>query len=167
MSVTIEVDGLTFHFPEGWNASKYDDWSYYRNQFSRQYQGIKGVDLLVFDDEANPTGYLVEVKDFSTPGTLSPSELPEAITWKVIHTLAALLPASLRANDAGEKRLAAKFLKCGELRIVIHIENPRNPPNVVDPADLRMKLKQLLRAIDPHVKVSSRGKPAGVAWTVT
>ena len=165
MAVTLDVDGLKFEFPDGWRASKYDDWKFYRKQIAVQLQGVKAVDLLALSDTGE--AFLIEVKDYSRPGTIKPSELPQAVAWKVVHTLAALLPARLNANDADEKSLAADTLKCTRLNVVLHADNPQNPPHAIDPADLKLKLKSLLKAIDPRVKVSSRTNPAGVAWTVT
>lgn len=164
MAVKVDVDGLTFEFPDSWKVGKYDDWKFYRNQIGKHLQGLKAVDLLAVNKSEE--SYLIEVKDYSLPGTIKPSELPEAMAWKVVHTLAALLPASLNANDDDEKSLAAAVLKCRRLHIVLHADNPANPPNVIDPADLQQKLKSLLKAVDVRVKVSSRDKPAGVPWTV-
>lgn len=47
----IDVDGLTFSFGERWQVSKYDEWSFYRNQFSRQSNSIAAVDLLVLSPD--------------------------------------------------------------------------------------------------------------------
>ena len=47
---TINVDGLEFHFPAGWQASKYDEWSFYNNQF-KKFSGVKAVDLLALSPE--------------------------------------------------------------------------------------------------------------------
>jgi len=33
----IQVDSLTFSFPDSWEVSKYDEWTFYRNQFSRMW----------------------------------------------------------------------------------------------------------------------------------
>ncbi len=101
MGMVLDIDGLTFEFPDGWHADKYDDWKFYRKQIGSHLQGLKAVDVLALSHSLE--AYLIEVKDYSRPQTVKPSELPEAVAWKVIHTLAALLPASLNANDADEK----------------------------------------------------------------
>ena len=59
----IEVDGLTFTFPDSWKVSKYDDWAFYRNQFSKIKNGIKAVDLLAIENQVT---WLIEVKDYRT-----------------------------------------------------------------------------------------------------
>ena len=161
----LDIDGLTFTFPEKWKASKYDEWSFYRNQFAKARDGIKAVDAIAIDE--NKTGFMIEVKDYRHPDTEKPSQLPAAIADKVLHTLAAMLPAKLYAADPIEQRLAANLLGCSSLRVVAHIELPPRHHAVVDPADLKQKLRQLLRAVDPHVKVASITNMQGLAWTVS
>ena len=161
--MNIDVDGLKFEFPESWRVSEYDEWSFYCNQFQRQMPGLKAVDLVAVNGSE---AYLIEVKDYSGQGTPKPSDLPQNVAKKVLHTLAALLPASLRANDAEEKAMAGALLKCRTLRVVLHADNPKTKPYVVDPSDLKQKLKMLLKAVDPHLTVSSRKNPNHVPWTV-
>ena len=60
----INVDGLLFVFPEGWEVDKFDEWAFYRNQFSKQHNNIKAVDLLALEC-SKKTLWLIEVKDFS------------------------------------------------------------------------------------------------------
>lgn len=162
---SLNVDGLTFTFPTGWEASKYDEWSFYRNQFSKQGNGIKAVDVLAL--EPTHTAFLVEVKDYRHPNTERPSQLAEAIADKVIHTLAAMLPAQVNANDPAEKLLASSILRCTQLRVVAHVEQPQRHQPVVDLADIKQKLKRLLRAVDGHPKVTSMGSMGNITWTVT
>lgn len=165
MTIAVQVETLTFTFPTGWLASKYDDWSFYRKQFSRQFDGIQAVDLLVEGPDA--TVYLIEVKDYRHPDAEKPSQLPQAIANKVLMTLAALLPAKLNGNDPGERTIAAEVLKGRKLRVIAHIELPKAHQPVVDPADLKQKLAQLLRAVDAHPKVVSKDNMHSLGWTVT
>ena len=60
----INVDGLLFVFPEGWEVDKFDELAFYRNQFSKQHNNIKAVDLLALEC-SKKTLWLIEVKDFS------------------------------------------------------------------------------------------------------
>ena len=61
MTKRIPVERLNFDFPDGWEAGKYDDWKFYRNNFCTMFDGIKAVDILaVAPDE---TAYLIEVKE--------------------------------------------------------------------------------------------------------
>jgi hypothetical protein len=106
------VDGLQFTFLPQWQASKYDEWVFYRDHFAKQQDGIKAVDILAVNmtEKFRHVAYLIEVKDYRHPEMVKPSELPKAIADKVLHTLAALLPAKLRANDLTERELAAAVL---------------------------------------------------------
>lgn len=159
------VDGLKFDFPNGWQASKYDEWSYYRNQFVKQFNGIKAVDVIAL--APRHLVILIEVKDYRHPDTEKPSELAQAVANKVMYTLASMLPCSLLANDPTEKALAALVLQCKELRVVLHMEQPRAHRPVVDPADILQKLKKLLRAVDAHPKVVSMQNNPLLPWTVS
>lgn len=160
----LPVDGLLFDFPDAWQASKYDEWSFYRNQFVKQEDGIKGVDALALSDLNE--AFLIEVKDYRHPETEKPSELPQAVAGKVRDTLAAMLPARLLANEPIEQRMATAILNCANLKVVLHIEQPLRHRPVVDPADIKQKLRRLLRAVDPHLKVVSMRNMQGLTWTV-
>lgn len=160
----LNIDGLTFTFPVAWQVSKYDDWSFYRNQFVKQKNGIKAVDAVVLGTKKD--AYLIEVKDYRHPDTVKPSQLPEAIANKVLHSLAAMLPAKLNATDSGERRFAQAILGCVSLCVIAHIEQPRRHRPVVDLADIKQKLRQILRAVDAHPKVVSMSDMKGLAWTV-
>lgn len=160
----LNVDGLMFTFPAGWKMDKYDNWSFYRNQFSRQNDNIKAVDVLAVSP--NQAAYLIEVKDYRHPDTEKPSDLPQAIAKKVLDTLAAMLPAKLLANTPDEQQLAAAILSCRSLHVVAHIEQPARHQPVIDPADLKQKLRRLLKAVDPHLKITSINNMSGFAWIV-
>jgi hypothetical protein len=167
----FNVDGLTFTFPDDWQVSKYDEWSYYRNQFGRMRNSIRAVDLVA--KAPDRTVWLVEVKDYRHPNAAIPSlEDLALVAWdKVYDTLAALLPASLLANDPDERGLARGLCRGSALRVVLHVEQPMKrsvlfPRGGIDPANLRMKLKQMLRPIDPHALVASSGLMVNLPWGV-
>jgi len=84
----------------------------------------------------------------------------------VMHSLAALLPAKVRANEVAERELAAAALRCDALHVVAHIEQSSAHPPRVDVADMKDALRRKLRAIDPHVKVVSSTKMQGLPWVV-
>ena len=42
----IEEADLTFSFPDHCEAGKYEEWSYYRNQFQSVAGGSKAVDIV-------------------------------------------------------------------------------------------------------------------------
>lgn len=164
MTITEIVDGRAFTFPANWSVAKFDEWSYYTNQFQAQSPGYKAVDLVAVSPSSDL--YLIEVKDYVVPGTRKPSELPAKVAKKVVDTLAALIPAAINANDAGEKTLANTARRCSSIHVVLHCELPRRHIPPVDPADLLQKLKRLLRAVDPHPIVVS-SSTSSVPWSVS
>jgi hypothetical protein len=90
---------------------------------------------------------------------------------KVVHTLAAQLPASLRASDQEEKSIARGVCRCLDLRVVLHVEqppkrSPLRPAGGIDASHLRQKLKQMLKPIDPHPVVASTDEMRNLPWRV-
>lgn len=164
MPVVRQVENLTFTFPDGWEAEKFDDWNFYRKHFSRQMNGIKAVDLLAKGPDG--VAYFIQVKDYRHPATVKPTDLADAIASKVLMSLAALLPAKYRANDPAERALATSVLDCDDFKVVAHLELPQAHKPVIDPADIKQKLKQRLAAVDRHVKVVSTARMQGLAWAV-
>jgi hypothetical protein len=167
----FNVDGLTFTFPDDWQVAKYDEWSYYRNQFGRMRNSICAVDLVARAPDR--TVWLVEVKDYRHPNAAIPKleELADVAWCKVYDTLAALVPAGQHASDPFERQLARQLCRGSALRVVLHVEQPAKrsvlfPRGGIDPANLRMKLKQLLKPIDPHALVASTGQMANLPWGV-
>jgi len=163
------VEGqLTFSFPEPLSAQQYDDWSFYRNQFTNAFGGAKAVDFICLDQDCT---WLIEVKDYRLERRTKPGDLGEEIASKVRDTLAGLVAASCNANDLDEKNFAIKALRTNTLRVVLHIEQPEKHtklfPRIVNPASLIMKLKQLLKAVDAHPLVVDQHslKPA-MLWNV-
>lgn len=161
----INVDGLKFTFPAGWEASKYDEWVYYREQFAKQMNHLAALDVLAVSPQKD--AYLIEVKDYRHPDAVPPSELADAVANKVLCTLAAMLPARLRANEAAEKSLSRRVLGCRSLCVVLHVERKPGRRALPDLADLKQKLGKKLRAIDPHPKVVNMVEMHGLAWKVT
>lgn len=164
---SLVVERLTFRFPPGWSVSKFDDWVFYRRQFARRMSEVKAVDIVALEAS---TAWFVEVKDYRLHPRTKAVDLPEEVARKVLDTLAALLPAKANANDATEKQMAGLLLKARKLRVVLHLEQPKKHstlfPRVIEPADVQMKLKQLLKAIDPHPIVSETGRMSSLEWSV-
>ena len=164
----INVDGLWFEFPDRWTASKYDDWVFYRNQWTKMRSGVKSVDILAVDPER--TGWLIEVKDYSKHPRTKPSDLAQEIADKVFDTLAAMLPVRVNATDDTEKFVASPMARAMNLRVVLHLEQPvvlsRLRPHVINPADIRQRLKQLLKPVDPHPAVTAMAQMAALPWQV-
>lgn len=165
----IMVERLEFEFPTGWSASKYDDWSYYRNRWSRMWNEIKAVDLLAI--EGAHTAWLIEVKDYRLGKRTKPTDLADEVARKVFDTLAAMLPAASSADDDDERRTARAVCDARKLRVVLHLEQPAKHstlrPRAIDPAAVRARLKKLLKPIDAHAIVAESNRMGSLAWSVT
>lgn len=164
----IEEGRLTFRFPSAGLASKYDDWAHYRRQFNPAFGGTKAVDLLFVDEG---TGWLIEIKDYRVDCQITATELAEAVALKVRDTLAGLVSAQVNANDPDERRVAKEMLRCRKLRVALHMEQPakrsRLRPRAIDPSAVLIKLKGLLKAVDPHpYVVDQRTLKAEMKWEV-
>jgi hypothetical protein len=169
-SVWIE-GALTFTFAPGACASKYDDWSHYRNQFQPTCGGSKAVDL-VHLDSVRRTAWLIEVKDFRRHQRTKAMDLPQEIAIKVRDTLAGLMSASWHANDVEERRCAASLVRAKRVRIVCHLEQPAKSsklrPRAIEPDKLILKLRTLIKAIDPHpLVVDCNSLHRSMDWNVT
>lgn len=163
---TINVDGITFTFPNGWDVSKYDEWIYYR-AYERARSGTKAVDLLVVDNAG--IAWLIEVKDYRRHRRTKPTDLSHEIAQKVHDTLAVVLAAQTKAADAEEQRLARKVARSPHLRIVLHLEQPARHsklfPRAIDPASVKLKLKTLVKQIDAHPVVVETSTMRQLSWT--
>ncbi|WP_349740512.1 hypothetical protein [Roseateles cavernae] len=144
---------LTFTFAPDACASKYDEWAHYRNQFQATCGGSKAVDL-VHLDKGQKTAWLIEVKDFRQHPRTKSMDLPDEIALKVRDTLAGLLSASWHANDSTERKCARSLVRAARVRVVCHLEQPakasRLRPRAIEPDKLILKLRTLIKAIDPH-----------------
>ena len=156
MGQDIEVDGLTFTFPDAWRVSKYDEWSFYRQRWSRMRNEIKAVDLLLW--EPNGTAWFVEVKDYRRNPRTKKLDLIEEVVRKVFDTLAALLPAAVNGDEQSEKSMAAAILRAKKLRVVLHLEQPVKPSKLFSRAFDRAKysfaaaiLNRLVSAVDTQI----------------
>ena len=164
----IDVDGLNFEFPAEWLASKFDEWAFYRKQFSRMRNGIQALDLLALDTQK--IGWLIEVKDYRIHARTKPSDLGEEVAHKVFDTLAAMPPARINANDPAEKYMAQTLLRAKKYCVILHLEQPAKHsklrPRAINLADVQQKLRQLMKPIDAHPRVVERGRMGSLAWSV-
>jgi hypothetical protein len=164
----IPVDGLTFSFPDTWMADTYDAWDFYRNHFGKMWNGIKGVDLVAVDGAH--TTWLIEVKDYRRRKRVKASRIDDEVARKVYDTLAALLPAAVNGSDQDEQRLARAALGARRLRVVLHLEQPRKHsmlfPRAIDPAEVKLGLRRLLKPIDAHPVVAEMRAMGALAWSV-
>ncbi len=166
--MNVAVDSITFDFPAGWDVVKYDDWSFYRNQFGVGRRGIKAVDVLAIDPQS--TLWFIEVKDYRRSRRSKASSLADEVARKVHDTLAALLPAKLGANDAAEQMFARAALSVSRVKVVLHLEQPVRHskifPRTINPANVQMELRRLLKAVDAHLRVAERAVMGSLAWSV-
>ncbi len=164
----ITEDRLSFSFPHKIQATKYDDWSFYRNQFNAAFGGTKATDIIAIDGD---TTWLVEIKDYRQHRRTKPIDLGDEIATKIRDTLAGLTAAQCNANNKDEKQFARSALKTKKLRIVLHLEQPlkhsRLFPRVINPVAVQQKIKQKLKAIDAHPKVvDQHNMTSDMNWTV-
>lgn len=189
----LSEKGLQFHFPNGWIASKFDDWEFYRCRFNaaknkpriqcsrcktgircascgrEKVAGMKGVDFVAVSPSDD--FWHIEVKDYRQTRVSDFAFLADEVALKVRDTLACLVAAQIRADNKEEKQLSAKCLQCKGIRVVLHLEQP-DPRSRLEStrsrrANLLARLRQLVKAIDPQPLVLDRSDMNGVDWTVT
>lgn len=164
----IREGDLEFSFPDHCEASKYDDWAFYRNQFKLVAGGSKAVDVLCLTEDA---AWLVEVKDYRQHPRTKLTDLGDEIAIKVRDTLSGLAAASANANDNEERTLARRMLARRRWRVALHLEQPpvrsRTRPRPFNVADVVLKLRGQLKPIDAHPLVLDRQTVRDdIPWTV-
>ena len=160
---------LTFTFSDESNATQYDNWSFYRNQFGNTCGSVKAVDMICINKKVT---WLIEIKDYRRNRRTKPIDLADEIALKVRDTLAGLVAAKFNANDTKEQRFAQQALESDVVRVVLHLEQPikqsRLFPLSVNPVSVMQKLKKQLKAIDAHPYiVNQHNLTANMDWTVT
>lgn len=169
MPIEIIEGQLIFSFPDNTKVSKYDQWSFYRNRCTNAFGGSKAVDILYID--VQQTAWLIEVKDYRANQRTKPSDLGDEIAGKVRDTLANLVAARFNADELSEKDFAKQILKTKRIKVVLHLEQPRQQsklfPQSVKPADIKDRLKQLLKSVDAHPEVVDQaGLKNSMNWQV-
>ena len=167
---TIKEGKLTFTFAQGVEAEKYDDWAFYRNQFQNHcYHDNKAVDILCY---LGQNAWMIEIKDYRQHPRSKLIDLADEIALKVRDTLAGLVAAQINATNPNEKNFSRDFLGKRCIKIILHLEQPtctnRLRPHAINFRDVQDKLKQQLKAIDPHPKVTCISSPSqnNLPWTV-
>ncbi|MDD2166390.1 hypothetical protein P9Z71_10080 [Glaesserella parasuis] len=116
--IVIKEGDLTFIFNEFILVEKYDDLSFYRNQFNAFANGTKAVDIIVVDENDN---WMIEVKDYRQYQRTKTIPLADEIAIKVRDTLAGIVAMKLNANNQSEQQFAKQFLKKNKIKIVLHL----------------------------------------------
>lgn len=74
------------------------------------------------------------------------------------------------ATEAEEQGLAQAVLKARKIRVVLHLEQPAKHsklrPRAINPADVKQKLRQLLKPIDAHPFVAEKAARDSLQWSV-
>jgi hypothetical protein len=150
---SITEGGLTFDFPVEWEVSKLDEWSFYRNQFQSVCNGTKAIDIMAVEPD-HACVWLVEIKDYRRRVREKTTNVADEIARKVRDSLALVAVANVNANNDDEKARAGRALRSRKIRVVLHLEQTSTPsklyPRKIDLANTQQKLRQLVRAIDPH-----------------
>lgn len=164
---TVTEGKLAFDFPAEWRVAKYDEWGFYLSHFQNVCDGAKGIDILALNP--NQCLWLIEIKDYRAVPRQKTLELVQEVAIKVRDTLAGLMAARLHATIDEELEMARRASKCEEMKVVLHIEQPSNPSRLhpkEDISHLLQKLKQLLRSIDYHPRVSRAVEGNRFGWSV-
>lgn len=191
MMPTIAEGNLSFTFSDGWNVSKFDDWTFYKGQFSRvgdaeiickkcggtcqcgscgskRVAGTRGIDILAIG--SGSVCWLIEIKDYRLTRVNKFEFLADAVALKVRDTLSCLVAARLNANLDVERERAKKALNCLGMHVVLHLERPRSSrplfPATTLRANVQQRLKQLVQAIDMRPLVVSMSEMNELDWTV-
>lgn len=176
----IIEDQLRFTFRDGWTVSKFDDWSFYKGQFSRigdaqilckncggicqcgscgtkSVAGTRGIDILAISPGS--VCWLIEIKDYRLTHVTDFKFLGHAVALKVRDTLACLVAARINANIDDERDQARAALKCSVICVVLHLERPAGKRRLFPVAgeldNVRQRLKQLVQAVDLRPMVVS------------
>lgn len=165
----IIEDNLTFTFPNGASSTKYDDWSFYRNQFNSAFGGAKAVDIIYLEHD---TCWLIEIKDYRINRRMKAIDISKEIAIKVRDAMSGIYAASCNANNQDEKSFAIDAIKKRKIRVVLHLEQPpvnsRLFPRVAEPANIVMSLKMLLKGIDAHpIVMDKKMRLNKIKWVVS
>ena len=163
----IEEGDLTFSFPDHCEAGKYDEWSFYRNQFQSVAGGSKAVDILCLSDDA---AWLIEIKDYRQHPRQKLIEIDDEVASKVRDTPAGLAAATANANNPDEQGLARRALQRRRWRVALHLEQPDARSRLwprFSVANVLLKMRTKVKAVDAHPVVLDREtRHPNVPWTV-
>ena len=126
------------------------------------------MDILAWDAAA--TLWLIEIKDYRGSPRTKEIELADEVALKVRDSLALLVAAAMSARDPGERSFARDALTRERICIGLHLEQPKQHSKLarraIGPVDVRQRLRQLVRSIDPHPSVFELGMNVTAPWTV-
>ena len=152
---------FTYQFPANWVISKFDELPFYLRHFQNFAGGCAAVDVWAFAPHQDEV-WLIEAKDYRAYPRLKSSDIFDEMALKALGTLACMVAARANASDGLSEVMATTVLRKPKLKIrfVLHLEQPQKPsklfPQVVDPKSAKDKMRQKLRAVDPHAIVGDK-----------
>ena len=166
----IEEGDLKFSFPGHCEAGKYEEWSFYRNQFQSVAGGSKAIDILCLSDDAV---WLIEIKDYRQHPRQKEIDIGDEVASKVRDTLAGLAAASANANCRDERALARRALQRRRWRVALHLEQ-RDAGSRLWPPKSRVvnvlaKMRPKVKAVDAHPVILDRAevtRRCDIPWSV-
>lgn len=173
--VELEADGTVFTFPDGWEVSKYDEWSYFRNALSKIQdpagKALHGCDVVALGGDAL---WLIEAKDYAYPRARVPKNLVAVVAEKVMDTLAGLHAGT--RDEHAEREMCCKAVRARKLYVALRIDLPGAQPHArrgrqaaaqQTMANYRQQPDRSLRRVvngKVHV-ITGREDPPTVPWT--
>lgn len=136
----LNIDGTIFTFPEDFKVSPFDTWKQYQRLTPL---GISGCDIVAY---ARKTLWIIEVKDYTYPGSSVPGDLPELIALKAHGTMGVLYALQRTKAQSEAQEFAVACAEGREIRVVLHIEvkdGGRKGKHIMGPLmALQQKLKK-------------------------
>lgn len=124
----LDVDGSVFSFEDGWDVTKYDEWSYFRNVLTRLKdptdRGLHGCDIVALDGDDL---WLIEAKDYSRKDAKAPHVLVALVSEKVMDTLAGLHAGTRDEHD--HSQFCRRAVQARRLYVVLRIDLPGAQPH--------------------------------------
>ena len=113
---------------------------------------------------------MIEIKDYRKYSRKKIVDLCDEVAIKVRDTLSGLATAYANADDRTEKYFARRAGEKCAWRVVLHLEQlDEGKPlwrRAINPANVRLKLRQKLKAVDPNPMVTDIRRLDGVPWSV-
>ncbi len=107
--MTVVTEGrLEFEFAGDCRVSKYDAWSFYRNQFHSIADSSKAIDIVC-----------IEVRDYRQHPRDKAIDIADEVAAKARDTLAGLAAARCNADESQEREHARQALAARKWRIVL------------------------------------------------
>lgn len=168
VDVSLAEGRLSFQFIDVDFAEKYDEWSHYRNCFNSACVSSKAVDFIV---SKNKEIWFIEVKDYRRHRRVKSIDMADEVALKVRDTMSGIVSTKFVGTDQSEVKISKAVLAGKKLHVALHLEQPSNPsrlfPISVNSANIKLKMKQIMKFADFHPIVINRVSFPGFLGTVT